>query len=285
MESDILILGDGYIGNKLRDGLGAQLSGMRISSVQDAACVIEKHRPKILVNCIGHFGGNTSDACEMDPDRTLFSNSYVPILLAEVCRSHKVKLVHMSTGCIYDPDPRCDEPISEERIPDFFGLFYSRSKISSEAALHALSHGANILIIRLRIPLDDRPHPRNLLTKLIGYRKAIDVPNSVTYIPDFLKAVRHLIDIDAHGLYNVVNKGGLRYPALLDVYMRHVPSFQYEITEPSRLGLVRTNLVLSTKKLESTGYRVRAIEEVLEECVTAYVRCSSQAAQASSEAN
>ena len=108
---------------------------------------------------------------------------------------------------------------------------------------------------------------------------------SIAYIPDFLKAVRHLIDIDARGLYNVVNRGGLSYPSLLEVYKQHVPGFQYEITDPSRLGLVRTNLILSTEKLESTGFSVRAIEEVIEECVTAYVRCSSQAAQASSEAN
>ena len=39
-------------------------------------------------------------------------------------------------------------------------------------------------------------------------------------MPDFAKAVKHLINVEAKGIYNVVNKGGLRYPELLDVYKK-----------------------------------------------------------------
>ena len=97
------------------------------------------------------------------------------------------------------------------------------------------------------------------------------MPNSVTYIPDFVEALRHLIKIDARGIYNVVNKGGLRYPKLMEVYKKYVPDFQYTVVDYRKLGLVRTNLLLSTRKLEKSGFKVRKIDDVLEECVRGYV--------------
>jgi len=69
----------------------------------------------------------------------------------------------------------------------------------------------------------------------------------------------------------VVNKGGLRYPDFLDVYKRYMPDFKYKVIAEKELNLVRTNLVLSVKKLEKTGFKVRRIKEVLEECVKEYV--------------
>lgn len=122
------------------------------------------------------------------------------------------------------------------------------------------------------MPLDNRPHPRNLLTKLVKFGKVIDLPNSVTYIPDFIKALTHLIKIKASGVYNVVNKNPLIYSKLLEAYKKHIPGFNYEIIDFSRLNSVRTNLILSTKKLEDAGFKVRDIDEVLEECVSEYLK-------------
>jgi hypothetical protein len=110
------------------------------------------------------------------------------------------------------------------------------------------------------------------LTKLIGYKKVINAPNSVTYIPDFIAALKHLMKIDARGVYNIVNKDPLFYPDLMDVYKRHVPDFDYEVIDYKSMQAVRTNLVLSVDKLERCGFSVRDILEVLEECVSLYLK-------------
>ncbi len=274
MNHKILILGKGFIGLRLQQGLRCALSERRIRSLGDAESEIESHRPQTLINCIGHTGGATTDACEEDPDKSLFSNAFVPLLLAEACLRRRVRLVHISTGCIYHFDRGRDRGISEERIPDFFDLFYSRTKIYPEAALETLSDRYDVLIPRLRVPLDSHPHPGNLLTKLLGYRRVIDVPNSVSYLPDFIDAIKHLISTNAHGIYNIVNRGGLRYPALLEAYKKQVPEFTYDVVDFKDLGLVRTNLVLATEKLERSGFPVRHIDEVLDECVKAYTSSS-----------
>lgn len=271
MKDRLLILGKGFIGEKLQEAFNCKASGQRIHTFSDAQKLINKFRPKIIINCIGHVGRNVDD-CELDIDNTLLANTFVPLILAEAALRNKIKLVHISSGCIYSFDYKKDKAISEEKTPDFFDLFYSRSKIYSERVLETLCHKFNILIIRIRIPLDTRPHPRNLLTKLINYKKVINVPNSVTYIPDFVKALEHLVKIDTRGIYNVVNKGALNYSVLMEIYKKYVPEFEYKIVDFKKLGLVRTNLVLSTKKLEKTGFKMRNIKAVLEECVGAYLK-------------
>ncbi|MCM8778388.1 MAG: sugar nucleotide-binding protein [Candidatus Omnitrophica bacterium] len=270
-KNSILIFGKGFIGTRVQEEFNCSLTEREILSLKEAEEEIDKFNPKIILNCIGHIGKNV-DECEKDLDKTLQANTFVPLILAELSLRKKIKFIHISSGCIYHFDYKKQKPITEIQPPDFFDLFYSRTKIYAEEALKALARKIPLLILRPRIPLDNRPHPRNLLTKLLKYKKVIDIPNSITYIPDFLKALKHLIKIDANGVFNVVNKGALRYPELLEVYKKYVPEFKYEIIDLKELGLVRTNVILSTKKLEKAGFKVRDIHEVLEECVNAYLQ-------------
>ncbi len=212
------------------------------------------------------------DDCEFALDKTITANTFVPTLLAEGAIRNNIKFVHISSGCIYHYDYSKPKPIGENKVPDFVELYYSRTKIYTERILEILSKKYNILIARIRIPLDDRPHSKNVLTKLIQFKKIVDVPNSVTYIPDFITILKHLLKIDARGIYNIVNRGSLKYPDLLKVYQKYVPDFQYKVIDYKKLNLVRTNLVLSTRKLESTGLRLRTTKEILEECVKNYLK-------------
>lgn len=271
MNNKILILGKGFIGSRLQEELKCELSDERIYSFKDAQAQAKRFKPEIIINCIGYAGSNVDD-CERDPDKTLIANTFVPFMLAEVCLRSNIKFIHIGSGCIYHYDYSKDLPIQEDKEPDFFGLFYSRTKIYSDHALIALSKKYPVLITRIRVPLDNRPHPRNLLTKLIKYKKVIDIPNSVTYIPDFLEAVSHLIKIDARGVFNVVNSGALRYPELMEAYKKYAPDFKYDVIDFEKLNAVRTNLILSVRKLESAGFKVRDIHEVLEECMREYVK-------------
>ncbi|RKY33183.1 MAG: hypothetical protein DRP74_00590 [Candidatus Omnitrophota bacterium] len=269
MKQKILIIGKGFIGGRLLEGLQCEISDRKIYTFEDAENEIQKYSPSIIINCIGYTGVNNVDDCELDKDKTIFANVAIPIILAEIAIRKGIKMVHISSGCIYHYH---GSEITENLPPDYFKLFYSRSKIYAERALSVLAKSYPILIVRIRIPLDIKVHSHNLLTKLIKYKKVIDIPNSITYIPDFIKAVEHLISIDARGIYNVVNKGGLRYPQLMEYYKKAHPEFEYKVIDFEELGLNRTNLILSTQKLEQSGFKVRNIEEVIPECIGEYVK-------------
>jgi len=271
MDKDILIFGGGFIGGRLQEAFACNATTRRINAVEDALEEIEKYNPKIIINCIGYTGEKSVDDCELDKSRTLKANTFAPIILGEIAFRNNLKLVHISSGCIYHFDYKIQKPITEEDSPDFFDLFYSRSKMYAEGALQALFETSNILVARVRIPLDSKPHPKNILTKLLSFKKVLDVPNSLTYIPDFIAMLEHLIKIDARGIYNTVNKNPLRYPELLEVYKKYIPGYEYKVVDYNQLNLVRTNLIMSTEKLEKTGFKVRDIKEVLDECVREYV--------------
>ncbi len=272
MNKNILILGKGFIGERLQAELNCQIDSSMVNCFSDAVKLIKKYNPKIIINCIGITGKGNVDGCELEKDATLLANSFVPIMLAEVALRNNIKLIHISSGCIFNYDYKKDSPIKENSQNYFFKLFYSRSKIYAERALEVLARDHDILITRIRIPLLNIRHPKNVLDKLIKYKKVIDIPNSVTYIPDFIQVVKHLIKINARGVYNVVNKGSLRYPKLMQVYQKYVPSFKYQVIDFRKLGLVRTNLLMSTRKLEKSGFKVRDINSVLEECVKEYLK-------------
>lgn len=268
----ILILGAGYIGRRIQQETGYVICDQKISSYQDLLAIVKKYKPHTLINCAGYVGKNNIDDCEKAIDECLLANTFLPIWLGELACRTKIKVVHISSGCIYHYRYTKDKPIREGKKPDYNDLFYSRSKIYADQVLEHLTKSFNILILRIRVPLDIYPHPRNLLTKLIKYKKVISEPNSVTYIPDFIKALEHLLKIKAKGTFNVAVKGGLRYKQLLEAYQLHVPGFKFTKTSLKKLGLARTSLVLSTKKLEKTGFAVRGPEDILNECVGKYLR-------------
>ena len=304
MKKKILILGKGFLGNRINDLLNSDdyiinLSDARVYSFEDVERLIEVNQPDILINCIGSTGRDNVDDCENDVHRTLYLNAFLPFTLSEACIRRNIKFVHISSGCIYHSSKKEKQPgmigeitfmpdtegarIHEFRPPDFFDLFYSRTKIYAEQGLLPLCQDKNILILRIRIPLDCIPHPKNVLTKLIKYKTIIDVPNSVTYIPDFVKTLDFLLEKDARGIYNVVNSGECRYPDLMYEYAKRVLNAEYEVIPYEKLELVRTNLLLATDRLKGLGFPVRDINDVYEECVDSYVTEQSKKALSKKE--
>ncbi len=271
MSNHTLIFGKGYVGSRIKEELGFPMVEPFIRTYADAEKIILEHKPKVLINAVG-FTGRNVDECESFKDETLLANTFVPLMLAEACLRHGVKLVHISSGCIFHYDYRKDQPITEDVIPGYLELFYSRSKIYTEAALAALTPKLPMMVLRIRVPLDNRPSSKDLLSKLITYKKVIDAPNSVTYIPDFIQALAHLLKIDATGTFNMVCKDPLYYPDLLAEYKKVIPSFEYEVIPVGSLKMARTNLVLSTAKLEATGFPVRSVKEIIPECVREYAK-------------
>ncbi|MBI3616732.1 MAG: hypothetical protein HY210_00695, partial [Candidatus Omnitrophica bacterium] len=83
MRNRILILGKGFIGERLREEFSCAVSTARIATFADITSQIQKYKPQILINCIGHTGAGNVDGCELALDKTLSANTYVPILLAE----------------------------------------------------------------------------------------------------------------------------------------------------------------------------------------------------------
>lgn len=253
MNQKILVVGNGWLGNKIKKYLNCDLAADFITNENEVADLIKKYRPDLLINAIGITGQPNIDWCESHRPETYFGNVHIPYLLAEAVKKNNLKLVHLSSGCIYQGAP-ADRPDgwTEEDKPNFDGSYYSHSKAVAERLLSAYD---NILITRIRMPFDKEPSNRNLLDKLLGYKKIINLPNSITVIDDYLKTLKGLIGQNLKGIFNCVNQGTATHQEIIEIYEQATGrdlGKEY-VKELANVLAPRSNCVLSTAKLEKFG--------------------------------
>ena len=277
----VLVYGaSGWVGGKMVDLLkgvsSSEVEQMQVvaglARLENRAQVEEEmrnwHNPprSILwrvINCAGKTGRPNVDWCETHKDETLQSNVIGALNVASLCASLGVHLTYFSTGCLYTysttfPTPHpteCPLPsvrgVTEEDSPNFQGSFYSYSKAVTEGLLQ---HYPSCLILRLRMPLSDDLHERSLLTKLIGYERVVDVPNSMSVLTDLLPLAVDLCAKGRTGIYNFTNPGCVSHNFLLQLYQDLIdPSFTWQnFTEEEQARILiapRSNTFLDVTKL------------------------------------
>lgn len=269
----ILIFGPGWLGQKFNAYFeGSILSRADITDYNAVMADISRTHPDAVINAAGKTGRPNIDWCEDHKLETLNSNVTGALVLLRATQEVGVHFTHISSGCIYEGDNE-GRGWQESDAPNFFGSFYSRTKIMAEAALREFP----VLIARIRMPLDSVPSERNLINKLIKYDRVISVPNSITAIPDLLPAIDQLISQKLTGIFNVTNPGALTHPEILDLYRTIVdPRHQYRVISLSELAQItasgRSNCVLSSNKLKYAGIVMRDAHTAVEECIQEYAR-------------
>jgi len=229
-----------------------------------------KERPDVVINCAGKTGKPNVDWCEDHKLETVTSNVTGPLTLLRACSELGIYWVHVGSGCVYTGDNE-RKGFSEEDEPNFFGSFYSRTKMWSELVLKEFP----VLQLRLRMPIDATPNSRNFIKKITTYKKIISIPNSVSVLEDFLRAGMVLIERRATGIYNMTNPGAIEHREILDMYREIVdPSFNYEIFSLDEMNQLtkagRSNCVLSSDKREAAGAHMRPIKEALKATLEEY---------------
>lgn len=238
-----------------------------ICDAREIARALDQHRPDVVINCAGKTGRPNIDWCEHNQRETALANITGPLVLMNECLARDVLLTHIGSGCIFEGD-NGGSGFGESDPPNYFGSYYSRSKISADVALSEFP----VLILRLRMPFDAGTEKRNLLIKLTRYDKVLDAQNSLTYVPDFIDSAIHLIRQRATGIFHVVNPGTISPYEIVSRYREIVdPEHQCERVEMEGLAPLiqtgRSNCVLSIDKLESTGMRLRRVDEVIDEAL------------------
>lgn len=114
------------------------IEGIDASNFKTMAQMIQKVKPDVIINCIGII--KQLDVSKK-PIPSIQINSLLPHLLAEVCDINSVRLIHISTDCVFRGNKG---KYNEEDISDANDL-YGRSKYLGE-----VTYG-NCLTIRTSI--------------------------------------------------------------------------------------------------------------------------------------
>ena len=83
----------------------------------------------------------------------------------------------------------------------------------------------NVLVLRLRMPIvEDLAYPRNFITKIIKYDRVIDIPNSMTVLPELLPYSIEMSLKNVTGIVNFTNPGAISHNEVLALYRDYVDS-------------------------------------------------------------
>lgn len=270
----VLVFGRGFLGGRIARTLpDAELHAADIADEAAVRAALDEHSPDAVINAAGKTGRPNVDWCETHPSETFRSNVEGPLVLARACESRHAYLLHLASGCIFYGASPTEGGWRED---DFANpsSFYSRTKYAADLVLSRLP---NVGIARLRMPIDGEPGPRNLITKLAGYKQVIDVENSVTVVDDLLGVLEGLVARRAEGVFHVTNPGTLRHRDLLALYRELVdPDHSVELIGEEELltrGLAlksRSNCILASPRLESIGLTMRPIEVALRDVMAKY---------------
>jgi len=103
------------------------ITGVDASDLSTIRSIIERHRPRYVVNCIGIV--KQADAAK-DPITSITINSLLPHQLAKMTKSFGGTLIHFSTDCVFSGR---EGHYSQDHIPDPVDL-YGRSKLLGEVS-------------------------------------------------------------------------------------------------------------------------------------------------------
>lgn len=273
----ILIIGKGYLGTRCAETWKdeAILSDKVVKTVEDVESLIDKHQPDAVLNAAGIVGKPNVDWCETHQRETIEGNTILPITIAKACQNKNVYLLHMGTGCIfYGPKPD-STPWDEDDFANPSAV-YTRAKYAADLVLSTMD---NIGIARIRMPLDARPCPQNIIDKLAVYNKIIDVENSLTVVDDMVEVFYQLLEKKATGIFHVTNPGSIKHKEIIELYKKYVdPSKENEWISEEELvaqGLSdkrRSTNIMTSKNLPKLGIKMRPAKEAVEESMKIYAK-------------
>ena len=270
----ILIIGKGYLGNRCHESWsGSILTDKKINNIQDVLDLIKEYKPDCILNSAGIVGKPNVDWCETNQLETIKGNTILPIIIAEACQKKNIYLLHIGTGCIFYGESPSKGGWKENDYANPIAV-YTRSKYAADLVLSTID---NVGIARIRMPIDSKPNPANLIDKLLHYPQIVDVENSVTIIEDMINVFYKLLSKKSKGIFHVVNPGAIRHKEIIEMYKNIVDNSHSNewITEEELVvsGLAkekRSNNIMKSENLNKLGIKMRPIKEALRDTLKKY---------------
>merc|ERR1712032_560410 len=228
------------------------------------AAELDRIKPTHVLNAAGVTGRPNVDWCEDHRPETIRTNVIGTLTLADLCHGRGIHMTNFATGCIfhYNEEHQMPEPgtrytgkgFTEEDSANFHGSFYSHTKGMVEDLLKSFD---NVLTLRVRMPIgSDLEWHRNFIYKIAHYEKVVNIPNSMTVLPELLPMSLTMAERKLVGNMNFTNPGVVCHNECLDLYREYYePGFTYKnftIEEQAKvIKADRSNNELDATRLKS----------------------------------
>lgn len=279
----VITIGNGFVASHLP----YEIINYRLAPNEESICeFIYKYKPDVVVNCIGFCGLYNIDQCEDLKSKTYMANVILPSMLAQQCERYGVRMIHIGSGCIYSGrspnyryaydshdlyDPYTKDTGWKESDDANPKSYYSKTKYACDLIIGSLK---NVTTLRIRMPISTKNNPRNFINKVKGYDKIIDIPNSVTFMDDFVRCVDWAIKEQKTGIFHVTNPDPISAVQTMIEYQKYIPDHKFSIINEEELDKItiakRSNCILNTDKLSAAGFNMTPSKDALKECMLNY---------------
>eukprot|EP00484_Ammonia_sp_Unknown_P021654 CAMPEP_0197023986 /NCGR_PEP_ID=MMETSP1384-20130603/4646_1 /TAXON_ID=29189 /ORGANISM="Ammonia sp." /LENGTH=359 /DNA_ID=CAMNT_0042452307 /DNA_START=51 /DNA_END=1130 /DNA_ORIENTATION=- len=274
------------------------LSKCRVSDQSAVESEIQSVSPTHIISTIGRTHGVLADGTKVNTidyleslDKTqqnVHDNLFAPMMLALLCIKHGIHFTYLGTGCIYHYEEKSaaeneesksvsyneQQVFTEEDKPNFFGSQYSTVKGFTDQLMQVVEYTRNVLNVRIRMPItDELDNPRNLIAKLVSYKRITRVPNSMSNLDELLPLMLDMALRRRFGTIHLVNPGSICHGEILKMYQELIdPQHEWqeidvdELTKVCSVKAARSNNTLSTEKLEKWyPKQIKPIQESIRE--------------------
>lgn len=273
MTKKILIFGNGQIGNFYLDfftkkGIKIEISEADITSTDQVESAVSKFEPSIVINTAAK---TNLEWCKNNKLEAFRINVLGTDNVAQICDSHDIYFLHLSSGCILESKNENDTK-KEVDIPHPIS-YYSWTKVWGENLIpFKKSPKFRYLILRPRQPVSAQITYKNMLVKMLTFTRFIDVPNNGTVLEDLMDWTSELIDKEVTGTIHVANEGWttpyqigllLKKHILPDMPVIKITKEELNKMTPEK----RVDTILDVSKLKGMVKSVRPFRERVEEII------------------
>ena len=226
---------------------------------------IQEIRPDIILNLAAYTNVDDCEDCLSLADRV---NAEGAGNVADLCRKHNIKLVHISTDYVFDGEN--DTPYTENDMPNPASV-YGLSKLSGEKKV--LANCPDAIIIRTQWLYGHGGV--NFITKITQIAREQGVAEVVndqrgcpTYTKDLAEPIRLLIEKNRSGIYHVADADSCTWfefaqeifsTLRIDVALRPITSQQLN----RKAKRPRYSVFDCSKLFRDTGHSMRTWQDAL----------------------
>lgn len=279
----ILLFGStGYIGSEFKKQLTEHnieftaWQNTKTTSFDHLHDFINHQKITLVINAAGYTGKPNVDACQSNKEETFYGNVIWPHLLSQWCSLHDIKLLHISSGCIFTGNVANGKGFTEDIEPNFT---FKENNCSYYSGTKALAEKAALInnktyICRLRIPFEENDNNRNYISKILRYSKLLNAENSCSNKQEFVRVCIEMIQKEVpYGIYNIVNSGSITTEGLIKKLNNTIAKnkkFNIISDEEFYSSCViapRSNCILNNDKILKCGIKIDHINDSIDKCL------------------
>lgn len=207
--------------------------------------LIENKKPDIIINCVGILNYNS----EIDIDKTIFINSFFPHYLEFIGLNKNIKIIHLSTDCVFkgDKGQYKDTDIKDE------SSIYGLSKSIGE-----LVNGKDLTIRTSIIGPELKSDKRGLFCWFMNQKGEVKGYKNVYWSGvttlELAKAIDVFIDENIHGLYQLSVENKISKYDLLSLISKEFNKIDTKIIEFKDLNIDKSLIPTNSSSFKVSSY-------------------------------